>query len=36
MKPDPILDELWKAKHELAREAGYETGRLLARGRTIT
>ena len=27
MKPDPILEELWKIKDELAREAGYDTHR---------
>ena len=27
MKPDPILEELWKIKGELAREAGYDTHR---------
>ena len=27
MKPDPILEELWKIKDELAREAGYDTYR---------
>ena len=25
MKADPILEELWKVKDELAREAGYDT-----------
>ena len=25
MKPDPILEELWEIKDELAREAGYDT-----------
>lgn len=25
MKPDPILEELWAIKDELAREAGYDT-----------
>ena len=25
MKPDPILEELWQIKDELAREAGYDT-----------
>ena len=27
MKPDPILEELWKIKDNLAREAGYDTHR---------
>jgi len=27
MKPDPILEELWKIKDGLAREAGYDTRR---------
>ena len=27
MKPDPILEELWKIKDGLAREAGYDTHR---------
>lgn len=27
MKPDPILEELWEIKDELAREAGYDTHR---------
>ena len=27
MKPDPILEELWKVKDGLAREAGYDTHR---------
>jgi hypothetical protein len=27
MKADPILEELWKIKDELAREAGYDTHR---------
>ena len=25
MKPDPILEELWQIKDDLAREAGYDT-----------
>ena len=29
MKPDTILDELWKVKDALAAEAGYDTGRFL-------
>jgi hypothetical protein len=29
MKVDPILEELWKIKDDLAREAGYNTGRFL-------
>jgi hypothetical protein len=27
MKANPILEELWKVKDELAREAGYDTHR---------
>lgn len=27
MKADPILEELWKIKDDLAREAGYDTHR---------
>ena len=27
MKPDPILEELWRIKDDLAREAGYDTHR---------
>ena len=27
MKPDPILEELWTIKDELAREAGYDPHR---------
>jgi hypothetical protein len=27
MKTNPILDELWKIKDDLAREAGYDTHR---------
>jgi hypothetical protein len=29
MKSNPILDELWKVKDELAAEAGYDVGRFL-------
>jgi hypothetical protein len=29
MKPNPILDELWKVKDELAAEAGYDAARFL-------
>lgn len=29
MKPNPILDELWKVKDALAAEAGYNTDRFL-------
>ena len=29
MKPDPILEELWKIKDDLAREAGYDAQRFL-------
>jgi hypothetical protein len=25
MKPDPILEELWRVKDELARQANYDT-----------
>ena len=28
MKPNPILDEVWRIKDELAREAGYDLHRL--------
>ena len=28
MKPDPILEELWRIKDDLAREAGYDVHRL--------
>ncbi len=27
MKPNPILEELWQIKDDLAREAGYDTHR---------
>ena len=27
MKPGPILEELWRIKDDLAREAGYDTDR---------
>jgi hypothetical protein len=30
MKPNPILDELWKVKDALAAEAGYDADRFLA------
>ena len=29
MKPDPILEELWKVKDQLAADAGYDTDRFL-------
>ena len=29
MKANPILEELWKIKDDLAREAGYDTHRFL-------
>ena len=29
MKPNPILDELWKVKDQLAAEAGYDVDRFL-------
>ncbi len=29
MKTNPILEELWKIKDDLAREAGYDTRRFL-------
>ena len=29
MKPNPILDELWKVKDDLAAEAGYDVDRFL-------
>jgi hypothetical protein len=28
MKPNPILEEVWRIKKELAREAGYDIHRL--------
>ena len=28
MKPDPILEEVWRVKDELAREAGHDVHRL--------
>ena len=28
MKPNPILEEVWRIKDELAREAGYDMHRL--------
>lgn len=28
MKADPILEEVWRVKEELAREAGYDVRRL--------
>lgn len=28
MKADPILEELWRVKDEIAREAGYDVRRL--------
>ena len=28
MKPDPILEEVWRIKDELAREAGYDIHRM--------
>jgi hypothetical protein len=28
MKPNPILEELWRIKDELAQEAGYDVHRL--------
>lgn len=33
MKPDPILEELWRVKEELAREAGYDVRRLCENSR---
>ena len=29
MKPNPVLDELWKVKDQLAAEAGYDVDRFL-------
>ena len=29
MKPDPILEELWKVKDQLAANTGYDTDRFL-------
>jgi hypothetical protein len=28
MKPDPILEEIWRVKDTLAREAGYDVDRV--------
>jgi len=28
MRPDPIIEEVWRIKDELAREAGYDVQRL--------
>lgn len=30
MKPDPILEDLWRVKDDLAREAGYDIDRIFA------
>jgi hypothetical protein len=30
MTPGPILEELWRVKDELAREAGYDVARIFA------
>ena len=30
MKTDPILEDLWQVKDELAREAGYDIDRIFA------
>ena len=30
MKPDPILEELWRVKDALAREADYDIARIFA------
>lgn len=30
MKPNPILEELWRVKYDLAREAGYDVDRVFA------
>ncbi len=27
MKPDPLIEEIWKTKDELARDAGYDVHR---------
>jgi hypothetical protein len=29
MKPGPILEEAWRVKDQLAREAGFDTGRFV-------
>lgn len=29
MKPGPILEEVWRVKDQLAREAGYDTDRFV-------
>ena len=33
MKPNPVLEEVWRIKDELAREAGYDVHRLCERTR---
>jgi hypothetical protein len=30
MKTNPLLEELWRVKDDLAREAGYDIGRIFA------
>ena len=30
MKTNPLLEELWQVKDDLAREAGYDIGRIFA------
>jgi len=30
MKPNPILEELWRVKDDLAREAGYDVERVFS------
>ena len=30
MKPNPILEELWRVKDDLAREAGFDIDRIFA------
>ena len=36
MKPNPLLDEIWRIKDELAREAGYDVHRLCDQTRDWT
>lgn len=36
MKPNPLLDEIWRIKDELAREAGYDIHRLCEQTREWT
>lgn len=36
MKPNPLLEEIWRIKDELAREAGYDIHRLCEQTREWT